>query len=458
MQPPRRVPWTSIPELDQVCSWIFSDENDLEAKRLAVRRISAWKAITSLPHALESTLALLVVILQDELPEATSFLSIRQNYAAVIIRLVNGLVDPLQSGTYARSIAAIAAQLGLPQWLVELRHAATHEDLPSLELLREAARQSMSWLLHNYWIPTINPSTTAAQSQPPPLRPLGPVLKQYKTLTKLTTRDVSMIPQFKQDTNVVMKDIERWIAEARIAVTKQALWDSSEQDMKERLALERLCDHLLEKGALVPLSKKKRVFPTDDFLPPNVSVQLWSPLLHHIQANHPQFPSVLVNRIVVYLLAPQEEADSSFDNCLARWVVWIISTFSSDDASSELKRDTAISLVVGLGPSPKPTGRRDAVGNILLKALCSDDDELDTALELLLQSSDRVSSTEWNPEHIAVMNERLNVLLASPDNEENVAPLLRPAMELEAPGWRILDERSGWRPCPIGVHCASFAT
>lgn len=63
------------------------------------------------------------------------------SYAAAIIRLVNGLVDPLQLGAYARSIASIAQQLGLPAWLVELRHAATHEDLPSLEVLRDAARE-----------------------------------------------------------------------------------------------------------------------------------------------------------------------------------------------------------------------------------------------------------------------------------------------------------------------------
>jgi ribosomal biogenesis protein LAS1 len=67
-------------------------------------------------------------------------MSLRQSYANAIIRMVNGLVDPLQIGAYARSIASIAIQLGLPLWLVELRHAATHEDLPSLELLRDAAR------------------------------------------------------------------------------------------------------------------------------------------------------------------------------------------------------------------------------------------------------------------------------------------------------------------------------
>ena len=103
-------------------------------------QLTAWKAITSLPHAVDSTLSILAVIVQDDCSN-TSGLVLRQSYSAAIIRMVNGLVDPLQFGVYARSIAAIAAQLGLPAWLVELRHAATHEDLPSLEVLRRAAQQ-----------------------------------------------------------------------------------------------------------------------------------------------------------------------------------------------------------------------------------------------------------------------------------------------------------------------------
>ena len=42
----------------------------------------------------------------------------RHAYAAAVIRLVNGLVDPLQAGAYARPITAIAQQLGLPAWPV----------------------------------------------------------------------------------------------------------------------------------------------------------------------------------------------------------------------------------------------------------------------------------------------------------------------------------------------------
>lgn len=160
MRLPRRVPWARVDDLEQVCSWIFTDEHDVQTKILAINKVSvpldynsafsfpqlsAWKAITALPHALESTLAILVVQLQDTSSQSKhptyTVLSLRQAYASAIIRMVNGLVDPLQVGAFARSIASIATQLGLPLWLVELRHAATHEDLPSLELLQEGARE-----------------------------------------------------------------------------------------------------------------------------------------------------------------------------------------------------------------------------------------------------------------------------------------------------------------------------
>jgi hypothetical protein len=41
MKLPRRVPWTSISELDQVCSWIFADDSDSVSKTLAINRVSS---------------------------------------------------------------------------------------------------------------------------------------------------------------------------------------------------------------------------------------------------------------------------------------------------------------------------------------------------------------------------------------------------------------------------------
>ena len=39
MRLPRRVPWASLSELDQVCAWIYADEHDLHTKTLAINRV-----------------------------------------------------------------------------------------------------------------------------------------------------------------------------------------------------------------------------------------------------------------------------------------------------------------------------------------------------------------------------------------------------------------------------------
>jgi ribosomal biogenesis protein LAS1 len=100
------------------------------------------------------------------------------------------------------------------------------------------------------------------------MRPVSPLLEQYKTLSKITTRDVSLRSKYQGEITKVLRDIERWVSEVRVAanVAGGAFgWDTetvNEQDengqldTKERVALEGLCDALLEKGCLVPLSKR----------------------------------------------------------------------------------------------------------------------------------------------------------------------------------------------------------
>ncbi len=44
-----------------------------------------------------------------------------------------------------------AKEIGLPDSFVELRHQATHEELPALLVLRQAAARSLLWLWQDYW-------------------------------------------------------------------------------------------------------------------------------------------------------------------------------------------------------------------------------------------------------------------------------------------------------------------
>ncbi|KAJ8520597.1 hypothetical protein ONZ45_g2629 [Pleurotus djamor] len=483
MRLPRRVPWSSLEELEQVCNWIFFEDSSV----LAIQRLSAWKAITALPHALESTLALLVVTQQDNVGASTSsYLSLRQSYAAALIRLVNGLVDPLQLGVYARSIATIAAQLGLPPWLVELRHAATHEDLPSLELLRQATTESLGWILNNYFIPTLNPTSTT-DSQRKPLRPLTPLLKRYKTLVKSTVRDASLRTRYKHDILSVLKEVEGWVTEAKVAAnitiggldpTQEDISDD-EIDPRERWALEQLGDVLLEKGILVPLAKKKRLFPDDAFLPPSPSVALWSPLLSHLFEHHPDLPLILCEKIALTLNS-MPSSSTSFDECLARWVIWVVNQIElgDPDYATQLRRNVYVTLFQSAMPAPDSATQAtktyaifdiflavpDLTANrvsSLLHALSECDSELSAAYAILHTTPPmKGSSSVWNADDLSVMTRRLEILTSSTDVYDTAATesLDRPVDEdvsarLVAPGWRLTDKHSGWKPTPIGVYC-----
>ena len=49
------------------------------------------------------------------------------------------------------SMYGVAKSVGLPATFVELRHQATHEQLPSLIRLRGAARKALDWIWDYYW-------------------------------------------------------------------------------------------------------------------------------------------------------------------------------------------------------------------------------------------------------------------------------------------------------------------
>jgi hypothetical protein len=77
---------------------------------------------------------------------------LRLAYGMALVRLVNGIVEPEQrTKTYASSVADTAERLGLPRWFVDIRHDATHTNLPSLSTLRMAAETALGWLMSHYW-------------------------------------------------------------------------------------------------------------------------------------------------------------------------------------------------------------------------------------------------------------------------------------------------------------------
>ncbi|QSL64844.1 hypothetical protein MERGE_002148 [Pneumocystis wakefieldiae] len=146
----RMVPWRSRSEFNQVRDWFFASDRNHESLMKGLSRVNAWQVRARLPHAVEST-ANLVCVLVDEERGTSSPLGLRLSYAMALIRFVNGFLDPEQQGQYVIPMQTLARNIDLPLSFVEIRHAATHEQLPSLVVLRSMTNRALEWLLDKYW-------------------------------------------------------------------------------------------------------------------------------------------------------------------------------------------------------------------------------------------------------------------------------------------------------------------
>ncbi|EAQ90608.1 hypothetical protein CHGG_02543 [Chaetomium globosum CBS 148.51] len=148
------------------------------AKQQAVARVSMWMHRGGCPHMVESTALLMAAMLSDEgkgngdgesggsgsgggngfgygggsgAAAASRAYAVRAAYSAAFSRFVTGLLDSHQDKQRKMSMYDVAKSVGLPATFVELRHQATHEQLPSLPRLRAAAASALQWIWEYYW-------------------------------------------------------------------------------------------------------------------------------------------------------------------------------------------------------------------------------------------------------------------------------------------------------------------
>ncbi|KAG6009629.1 hypothetical protein E4U21_001693 [Claviceps maximensis] len=127
-----------------------SPETQWQSQRQAVARVSMWMQRGNCPHMVESTALLTAAMLSDD-GLAGGVYAVRAAYSAAFSRFVTGLLDGHQDKQRKQSMYSIAKNIGLPATFVELRHQATHEQLPSLAKLRSAAKKALDWIWNYYW-------------------------------------------------------------------------------------------------------------------------------------------------------------------------------------------------------------------------------------------------------------------------------------------------------------------
>ncbi|CAM9899164.1 unnamed protein product [Pylaiella littoralis] len=141
---------------------LFSPEPYLRSQ--GVQHVAAWQSRERVPHAVETTSQLVEVRLNDVGAAAAGSLlalggarrseeELRLVYSAVVVRAVNGLTGHEQKTAHAAPVSSLAREIGLPTWIVDIRHEAAHKQLPGIVTLRLAADFLVDYLLGKYWGP-----------------------------------------------------------------------------------------------------------------------------------------------------------------------------------------------------------------------------------------------------------------------------------------------------------------
>jgi ribosomal biogenesis protein LAS1 len=275
-----------------------------------------------------------------------------------------------------------------------------------------------------------------------------------------------------------------------------------EPEPREAWALDRLCDALLVKGALVPISRKKRISAKESAQhPPSSLLAIWTPLLGSVTANHAHFPAVLTSHIIAHLLSGDDNPTddepnpddntttaaaaaaekASYDVCLATWAAWLIEwrrsadepdtdvTARRQDAFFQLAQAIVVTAPKHETPPPRSSPSSQTGARALLTALCDSDRRLagisDAILGARLDVSEEDDKPVWCETDLGVMEARVRAarsLSTAPRSDLHLAPDFSSdepdflSQNINLPdGWRLLSEQGGWRPCPIGVFTGS---
>lgn len=153
------VPWMNKLEFETVYKSLYSN-NPLD-QRWAVDRTSAWAARGHVAElaGVQTTADLVRATIQDYAVQhnisVSNYDDVSLMYCMALIRFVNVIVEKGQDREYRVPLRVMALRFGIPEWIIELRHQASHSSAPSLEKLRLGAETCLEWLDRNFWKPEL---------------------------------------------------------------------------------------------------------------------------------------------------------------------------------------------------------------------------------------------------------------------------------------------------------------
>ncbi|CAA16919.1 Pre-rRNA-processing protein las1 [Schizosaccharomyces pombe] len=307
------VPWRLKEDFLYLMSCFYNEGQegipDLAALFRGVEIIQAWSTRGRIPHSVESTSQLVSSLISNDRSQKLAL-------AVSISRFVSGLLDPIQQSQYAIPMAVLAKSIDLPTYFVELRHAITHEELPSLPVLRQAAQRALSWLYDHYWNPaaTAESEDTYDYTETNELhkfeikRKVKDLLKQWRSWRKVNVSANMFLPVEEHD---YIQQFEALVQELVTTANLRlpyipASFVDDEKDLDfaiETTNLDIVVSCFLEKRVLIP----SRTMPISFF--PKLK-NVWLPLLQSIASKHSFFLPALFTTLWSEILEISQTVDS----------------------------------------------------------------------------------------------------------------------------------------------------
>ncbi|KAG2181812.1 hypothetical protein INT44_008628 [Umbelopsis vinacea] len=464
---PRIVPWSSYQELEDVYNMLYFDGPEAEYRRdLGVQRVKAWKSRGKVPHAIQMTANFIEVQLRDQFavgPARISQHELRLMYTMSFVRFVNGIVDPAQKGQFAVSVSILAERLQLPLWFVELRHAGTHEYLPSLQVLRNGCRQALMWLHDFYWMVALKPDGSAPLTKSS-MSKIRDMLGAYKDARKKQLKEMRTIKSTES------RECSKAIKKIITSISTDVIRDG-------------LIPVLIDIGGIVPAGKKKR--PTTKAMSLSEDlIDLWSPLLRNLDINFGAFAEEFITALLVKLTVEEDigidktligpfpaffdavdetdknpaHSSSSYMATIAAWLKHFIesSAITHQNASSNVLQDVVIDDIL-----EHCLKNPNFYTRYLLTVISNANSKLGESIQPFMSYIDNVLNTsqkkmasvpELNETDMEAELERLNshVMQTKQMALENHSDRQDVVMsECNANGWSLYSE-SKWTACPLG--------
>ncbi|BFZ54089.1 rRNA-processing protein las1 [Savitreella phatthalungensis] len=347
----RVVPWRDKAEWLELRSAFYhasaqsqttTDATVIDSRVTAINKVNAWRLRGRVPHAVESTCMLTCAVVgATSRPQLDSCLMM----SAALVRFVNGLVDPAQQGVYAMSMMQLARSIGLPEYFVEIRHSATHEELPSYRSLLAATESALDWLYANYW------EIEYADDHTRPPSADSAINETEERSTGLTYEVRGLLQAWRSLRKDLVK-LDRPLTSGDQDPTIRAAW-----------SLVRDADRHLRSpdGARVFVNE----LLSDEFLLKRVSASLsgrdpWSPLMDSLIRN-PGFARNFALKALALLLVDDipattttqtrpKVAEATTDRLQQYWLACISAHSGSTTGTSEITREVLRELALAKGP------------------------------------------------------------------------------------------------------------